>query len=257
MNPKNKTISSGRSPRHLLFSVVRAVCIGGMSYYMGKAVLSGVHTIGAIIYRLFPVLTFSGVLLLLETQQRNFEHLFSLPSLSDIKVSIKYFPILFICVIGSVLFVLYSSIGSPVDMAMILLVFAAACVSVILMFKGRSVDALCVFILVWPFIIFENGNGRFFFYMTNHFNDILGIDTSDAAMLMYSSLLLTCWLLRFWMNRRQLVPEISSSGIWFFLVAGLFSTLASLQPISSLPQFIRAIFLPVLFFVFLSTKYAL
>lgn len=237
------------TPQGLLLSVARVVCVVAMAYYMGKAITSGGSTLGAIIYSLFPVFAFGGTLLLLETQKGNFAFSFSLPSPLDVKAFKKALAAAVIGLIAGVL-LLHYGINSPVDLIMILLVILSAALSVVLMLRGQAVQALCVFILAWPFIIFENGHGRFFFYLTNQFIEILPSNTPDIVMLTYICLLLACWLIGLAINPKRLVPASWSLGIWLFVVAGLLSTLLSPQPLSSLVQFINVILLPVLLFIF-------
>lgn len=253
MNSKYKTMFAHSTPQGLLRSVARVVCVVAMAYYMGKAITSGVNTLGAIIYSLFPVFAFGGTLLLLETQKGNFAFSFSLPSPLDVKAFKKALAAAVIGLIAGVL-LLHSGMNSPVDLIMILLVILSAALSVVLMLRGQAVQALCVFILAWPFIIFENGHGRFFFYLTNIFTEISTFDTPDIAMLTYICLLLACWLIGLAINPKRLAPASWSSGIWLFVVAGLLSTLLSPQPLSSLVQFINVILLPVLLFIFFSNE---
>ena len=73
MNLKFKTKFSDNTPRDLLFPATRLVCLVGMAFFMGQAIVSGVHTLGTIIYNLFPVFAFGGIFLLIETQKDNFE----------------------------------------------------------------------------------------------------------------------------------------------------------------------------------------
>ena len=110
MNLKYKTKFFANTQRDLVFHVVRAVCVAAMAYFMGQAVASGVSTLGAIIYSLFPVFVFGGILLLLETQKGNFAYLFSLPALSDIKASKKYLSLFVIMLTVGLLLVFYAGI---------------------------------------------------------------------------------------------------------------------------------------------------
>ncbi|MGR3173292.1 MAG: O-antigen ligase family protein [Candidatus Scalindua sp.] len=248
MNLKYKTIFSNSTLRGLLLSVGRVVCIVGMAYYMGQAIASGVNTLGAIIYSLFPVLAFGGILLLLEIQKGSFASLFSLPALSDIKVSIKYLPFFIVILIGGVLLVFYSGIRSPVDLVMILLVIMSAGLAVHLMLKGRGVEAICVFILAWPIIIFEQG-GRIFFYWNKGFAEIIEYWPSFIVIDVYICLLISAWFIKGLLNRQHLVAATWSPGIYLYTVAGALSVVFSSNVNLSITSYITIILMPVLFFV--------
>ena len=126
MNLGYKTVFSDRTRQGLLLSVTRVVCVIAMAYFMGQAIVTGVRTLGAIIYSLFPVVALGGILLLLETQKENLSLLFSPPALSDIKASKKYLPLFIFFLIGAVILVLYSRINFAVDLAVVLLIIIAA-----------------------------------------------------------------------------------------------------------------------------------
>lgn len=249
MNFKYKTIFSDSTPWGLLVSVARIVCVAAMAYYTGKAVVSGVRTLGAIIYSLFPVITFGGILLLLETSKRNLSYLFSLPTLSDIKASKKYVPLLVSMGIVSVLFVLYSGISSAIDMIMVLMVLIMAIISSILMVCGRGTDALCVFILAWPMMIFERSQGRCFYNWNKQFEKLAGHWTSYIEMDFCVCLLILALFIRVLLIRQRLVPATWSPGIWLLASAGLLST--AFTPIwrISVIEYIILILMPVLFFM--------
>jgi len=236
--------------KDLLIPLVRLICLVGMAYYIAQAIISGVSTLGAIIYRLFPVFAFGGILLILEIQKGNFAFLFSQPTLSDIKYLKKYFPI-FIIILGvGVLLVFFSAIYSLVDLVMILLIIIAGGVSLILMFKGRGVDALCIFILAWPFMIFERSFGNVVFQWSRALDNLdIGIFSEDIAFYSYFLMLICSWLIRVTLNKEKIKSESWATGLLLLLMAGLISTIFSSNPHESWPYLINYYFLPFLFFI--------
>ncbi len=234
--------------RDLLLPAARVVCFAGMAYYVAQAIISGVNTLGAIIYSLFPVFAFGGILLVIEIQKGNFAFLFSMPALSDIKASKKYFPF-FISILIVGVFLVFSGI-TPVDLVVVLLIIIAAVVSLILMFRGQGVDALCIFILAWPFMIFERGFGNVIFRWSRALGDLgTVIISEDIAFYSYFLMLLCSWLLRVTLNKEKIKSQSWAPGLLLLLIAGIISTIFSSNPHTSWPYLINYYFLPFLFFI--------
>ena len=150
-------------------------------------------------------------------------------------------------IVGTLL--LYSGVGSTVSLVMIVLVIMAAGLSAIFMLKGESIKAVCVFILVLPFIIFENGHGLNFFRLNRYFEEIFNFAPEDWVTLLYVCLLLMCWIMRLLVKPRRLVPETFSFGIWCFVFAGIISATFSPYPVLSFEVFAVVILVPVLLFL--------
>ncbi len=247
---KKKGLFFGNFRPGLALPSVRSVCLIAMACFMGKAITSGVHTLGTIAYSLFPVLFFGAILLFVESQKGVFSFLAITPTLSDIKSSKEFLPHFIIALIAGVFLVFYFSSSSPVDLMIILLIIVAAGASTILMLKGRGVDAMCVFILTWPFMVFERTGGNLVFRWTNSVNDLhIGSFSEDIVYCLYLLLLVGSWLLRYALNRERIKSESWHPGVLAFFIAGSLSALLSSIPLESFPSFINLYILPLVFFI--------
>jgi len=251
MNINLKNLSLKHFPRQRLFSAIQVACVIAIAYYMAMAVIAGAFTLGAFIYALFPVFILISILFFIQMQKSYsfFSFSFPLPSTLDVKTFKKGIVLAIIGLISGVL-LLYSGVNSPVSLIMINLVIMAAGLSVIFMLRGESIKAVCVFILVLPFIIFENGHGLNFFQLNRYFEEIFNFAPEDWVTLLYVCLLLMCWIMRLLVKPRRLVPETFSFGIWCFAFAGIISATCSPFPVLSFEVFAVVILVPVLLFCF-------
>lgn len=254
MNINLKNLSLKHFPRQRLFSAIQVACVIAIAYYMAMAVIAGAFTLGAFIYALFPVFILISILFFIQTQKSYSFFSFSLlPSTLDVKTFKKGIVLAIIgLIVGTLL--LYSGVGSTVSLVMIVLVIMAAGLSAIFMLKGESIKAVCVFILVLPFIIFENGHGLNFFRLNRYFEEIFNFAPEDWVTLLYVCLLLMCWIMRLLVKPRRLVPETFSFGIWCFVFAGIISATFSPYPVLSFEVFAVVILVPVLLFCFFANE---
>lgn len=229
--------------------VVRIFFIAFICWFLAQAIIAGQSTLGALIWSLAPAGIVGVTFVAVEFFMREG---ISLPLFFKIeKVSFKTWFFLFAVsmVIGVVVSSL--SIRSPVDLVMIIIIVTAMVASIVYMIQNSGVNAVCAFILAWPFMVFERSYGNVVFNWTRAFNHLdLGFDTTDIMMFFYVLLLLSVWIIRKVIEKEHFERESGTLGVWLFLAAGFLSLIIvpELQ-MERLSPFIRIILLPVLVFI--------
>jgi len=244
-------ISSRNPKRNLLLSVARVVCVVVAAYYTGKAVLSGASSLGALFHALLPVFITLGIFLIFHMQKGNLSSIFSLPTRSDIKNAKRYLPLIVVTIIAGIGLALNPGSASMIIMVITLVVFIMALISVILMARGSGADALCLFFLTCPLLLFLRSYKAIFYKWNSQFSELIGGTNwgSYIAINVYVCLLVLAWLFRLIMTSRRPVPATWSPGLMLFAVAGLLSLVVSPFFHQSLWKYIPIVLLPVLFFV--------
>ena len=171
-------------------------------------------------YKIFSDLTSMCILLFMifiacgvfEQESTNRRYASSTVPSCSFPSSAKYLPLFLIFMVAGVYLSLHSHTVSILHLGMTLLFLSMAIISLILMACGKAVDALCVFILIWPVFVFEQGYRTALHYWNSHFAEIIGVDLwkSNIEINIYVCLLIFAWLSRAIRNHQRLVP-----ATWF------------------------------------------
>ena len=210
-------------------SVARVVCVVVVAYYTGKCVLAGASSLGGVFHALLPVFITLGIFLILHMQEGNLSALFSLPTRLDIKVAKRHFPLIAITIIAGVAIAITPGKGGMIITGITLLVLIMALISVILMMRGRGADALCLFFLAFPFVIFLRTYKGLISRWNAQFSELVGGAAWESFLEInvYVCLLLLAWLFRVIMTDSRPIPATWSPGCMLFGVAGLLSAIAT------------------------------
>ena len=235
--------------KQFLLPIVRIFFIAFICWFLAQAIIAGQSTLGALLWSLAPAGVVGLTFVAVEFFMREGISLSLFFNIGKVSFKTWFFLFAVSMVIGVV--VMSLSIRSPVDLVMIIIIVTAMVASIIYMIQNSGVNAICAFILAWPFMVFERSYGNVVFNWTRTFNNLdLGFGTTDIMMFFYVLLLLSVWIIRKVIEKEHFERESRTLGVWLFIAAGLLSLIIvpDLQ-MERLSPFIRVILLPVLVFI--------
>ena len=235
--------------KQFLLPVVRIFFIAFICWFLAQAIIAGQSTLGVLLWSLVPAVAMGVTFVAVEFFMREGISLSLFFNIGKVSFKTWFFLFAVSMVIGVV--VMSLSIRSPVDLVMIIIIVTAMVASIIYMIQNSGVNAICAFILAWPFMVFERSYGNVVFNWTRTFNNLdLGFGTTDIMMFFYVLLLLSVWIIRKVIEKEHFERESRTLGVWLFIAAGLLSLIIvpDLQ-MERLSPFIRVILLPVLVFI--------
>ena len=235
--------------KQFLFIVIRMFFIALVCWFLAQAIIAGQSTLGALLWSLAPAVAVGVTFIAVEILMRERIYLSLVFKIERASFKTWFFVFAVSVVIGVIVMLL--SISSPIDLIMIVIIVTAMVASVVYMIQNSGVNAICAFILAWPFMVFERSSGNVIFNWTRVFNNLdLGFHTTDIIMFFYVLLLISVWIIRKVIVKEHVERESWTLGMWFFLVAGFLSLIiVQEQQIERLSPFISIILLPVLLFI--------
>lgn len=233
--------------KQFVLPFMRVILLVLLCWFISQAVIAGQYTLGAMMWSLFPAFTVGVIFVMVEIlfrERTNFSFHFKLG-----KVDPKIWMTCFVFGLVAGIFILYAVPSSPIHVILILIIAIAMTASGVLMMQGSGVNAVCVFILVLPFMVFERSQGYIGYKWTEAANNLdIGILTDDVIYYFYVIILVCAWALRTTINREKIKSKSWAFGPLLLLIGGLFS-LIFISTSETKAWFISSHLLPVLLFI--------